>query len=439
LPDDEENYKLHTDRWNAPIILTTQVQLLESIFSAKGSDLRKLHNMAKSVIIFDEAQSIPVKCIHLFNGAMNFINRVCKSTILLCTATQPPFDDVDKKICFSKNPLLTEYIKAPERYVIENSLTPIGYTYPDLAKFVKEKHNNSTLVIVNTKDAAKLLCDELKDQQIPILHLSTNMCSIHRDAVILRLRRYLKSNKPVICISTQLIEAGVDISFECVIRDIAGLDSIYQAAGRCNRHGEYGDVKKVYVVNILGEKLSKLPDIKIGAEITQRLACENNGNINSASINTYYRYYFYERRRLMDYDVQDGSTTIYDLLSENIKGKNAYQNRKDKMGIAPLATRQAIRSAADEFFVIDKGRTEVIITCDRSEKLLQKFISTSKLDEKRKILRKLQKYSISLYQFQLDKLERNGAINKAYNGLTVLARGFYNDTFGVNVDWNHDI
>jgi len=269
--EDEIQYKLHTDRWDAPIILTTQVQFLESIFSARGSDLRKLHNMANSVIIFDEAQSIPVTSVHLFNGAINFLHSVCGSTVLMCTATQPLLDKVSRKLRFSNNPSLVQCGTLSKRTNIINATKPDGYTYPELATFVKNKHVQSTLVIVNTKAAAKTLYDELKPDNPGILHLSTNMCGAHRDEVLAELRLRLKAGVPVICVSTQLIEAGVDISLECVIRVIAGLDSIYQAAGRCNRHGEFGEVKNVYVVDIAEENLSKLPDIEEGAKITRWL------------------------------------------------------------------------------------------------------------------------------------------------------------------------
>ncbi|MCL2857112.1 MAG: hypothetical protein FWE19_05240 [Oscillospiraceae bacterium] len=186
-----------------------------------------------------------------------------------------------------------------------------------------EKHTSSTLVILNTKAAAKLLYEELKSSETPVLHLSTNMCGAHRDNVIEELHRRLKAKEPVICVSTQLIEAGVDISLECVIRDVAGLDSIYQAAGRCNRHGEFGEAKDVYVVNIAGENLDKLPDIKEGARITMRLFDEGR----SDDIDEYYRHYFHARRGVMDYPMNGG--TLYDLLSTNKKGKNAFISRKN--------------------------------------------------------------------------------------------------------------
>lgn len=427
LPDDESYYKLHTNRWDATIILTTQVRFLESIFSAKGSDLRKLHNIANSILIFDEAQSIPIKCIHLFNSAMNFINKVCKSTILLCTATQPPYEDAFRKLMFSDNSSLTDYIEAPKRYEIKNELRACGYTYPELADFVTKKQQNATLVILNTKKAVRLLYQELSKRNIYAMHLSNNMCSAHLHDKIEEMIKCLDEGKPVLCISSQLIEAGVDISFECVIRDLAGLDSIYQAAGRCNRHGK-SDSRNVYVIDIKDEDLSKLPDIRAGANITRRLFDENKSN----DINLYYKYYFYSQKNAMDYNIDGGS--IYDLLSGNEQGRRAYQKRKDKQGIEPPKIRSAIRSAADEFFVIDKGRMEVIVQYGESTELLERYQTAKDIAEKRKLLKQLGRYSISLYSYQLDELKTNCAIDdESYKGLKVLKNSFYDEIIGLNI------
>jgi CRISPR-associated endonuclease/helicase Cas3 len=431
--EDEKAYRLHTDRWDAPIVLTTQVQFLESVFSAKASNLRKLHNMARSVIIFDEAQSLPLKCVYLFNGAINFLHSVCSSTILLCTATQPLLDSVEYPALVSQDSSIADCGDAPKRYEIVDAMTKAGYSYAELAEFVLQKHESSTLTVVNTKAAAKALYVELKRGGTPALHLSTGMCPAHRDAVIDELRRRLKVGEPVICVSTQLIEAGVDISFECVVRDIAGLDSIYQAAGRCNRHGEFGGVKDVYVVNIAGEKLDKLPDIKIGAEKTMLLFAEK-----SLDINTYYKHYFHARKNQMDYPLKGGGS-VYDMLSGNLQGRNAYRSRKDKQGAKPPALVSAIRSAGDEFYVIDRGRTDVIVPYGEAEKLLAEFDSTEDFAEKRKLLRKLGRYSVSLYKYQLDALEKAHALHtRKEDGLTVLARGFYEGEFGVNLEGAHE-
>jgi len=433
LPDNPEYYKLQTNRWDAPIILTTQVQFLESLFSARGSDLRKLHNMANSVMIFDEAQSLPVKCVHLFNGAINFLNRVCGATVLLCTATQPLLDTVERKLRFSGSPSIAKVVPLAKRTSIVNAIRPEGYTCTQLATFVKEKHKSSTLVIVNTKAAAKSLYEELHDADVTLLHLSTNMCTAHRDDVLTSLRNMLdsKSKEPVICVSTQLIEAGVDISFECVIRDVAGLDSIYQAAGRCNRHGEFGETKDVYVINIPGENLSKLPDIKIGAEITKDLFDTGRKD----DITEYYRRYFYARRGMMDYPTLDGGT-IYDLLSANNQGFNAYKNRGNKKP-SPLM-RSAIRAAGEAFFVIDRGRKDVIVPYGEALTLIHKYSNAYDPAEKRKLLRQLQRYSVSLYRYQEEALKAAGALYQQ-DELTVLEKGdanapFYNLVRGVDLN-----
>lgn len=366
LPDNEEYYKLHTDRWDMPVILSTQVQFLESIFSAKGSDLRKLHHMVNSVIIFDEVQTLPIKCVHLFNSVLNFLNKACGSTILLCTATQPLLDKANYPVLLSDNSSIAICKSIPKRTEMINSLRPGGYTTESLADFIIEKHNKSTLVIVNTKKAAKALFNKLKLQNLNVLHLSTNMCPSHRDDVIDKLRNMLSDKTNVICVSTQLIEAGVDISFECVIRDLAGLDSIYQAAGRCNRHNEFREVKKVYVVNITNENLSRLKDIEIGADKTRMLFDDGNLNIDS-----YYEHYFHARRNEMDYNTKHGYT-LYDLLTTNQYGRNAYKNSSGNVP-APTVLTCAIKSAADEFYVIAPGQVEVLTDYGNSKDLLDKY------------------------------------------------------------------
>jgi CRISPR-associated endonuclease/helicase Cas3 len=443
LPDLKEYYKLQTDRWNGQIILTTQVQFLESIFSAKGSDLRKLHNMARSVLIFDEVQSLPLKCIYLFNSTLHFLNRVCQSTILLCTATQPLIDTVEINLEFSENPSLAKAGILPERTRIVNALEPGGYSYPELKNFVLKKHQNSTLVIVNTKAAAKELYIELKNEGVNVLHLSTNMCSAHREKVIEELRSNLpkKENgkytkgKPVICISTQLIEAGVNISTECVIRSLAGWDSILQAAGRCNRHGEFDEIKDVYVVNIRGEKLDKLPDIKNGAEVTWRLFEEGR-----TSINEYYNDYFHARiqRQKMDYPIKDSVHSVYGLLSNNKHGCLALTRRIDKQNTSQPSLRQAIRSASEAFYVIDRGRTEVVVPYGEAMKLLEIYLASDDIEKKRSLLKRLEKYSVSLYKYQMDALTKKGGVSShGYGNISVLTEGFYDENRGVDLEGQH--
>jgi len=439
--DAENRYKFQTSRWDSPIIITTMVQFLESAFSSRGSDLRKLHNMANSVIIFDEIQSLPIKCIHLFNGLGNFLKNICGSTLLLCSATQPLIDDanaVERPIELTQGDSIVQ-TAVPNRTKITNQTKPNGYSADELADFVAEKfERDSLLVIVNTKKVAKECYEEIRNrfsEDTNIVHLSTSMCKKHREEKFDLIKDCLgfdketnsyiaKNKKPVIVISTQLIEAGVDLSFKCVIRSLAGLDSINQAAGRCNRHGEYGEPMPVYVLNLSGENLEKMPEIQIGADVTVRVFNEG-GNMND-----FYKYYLHEQKEKMDYATSfDEKITIYELLSTNTMGSYSYKNEGNKV---PIKLPQAMRTAGDEFYTIDKGQVDVIVSHGEAEKLLESFDESTDIKEKIKILKQLGQYSVGLYAWQLEKLE--SVISGHETGILRLSETHYNDEYGVNFD-----
>src|SRR5690625_2778033 len=169
---------------------------------------------------------------------------------------------------------IDEVVEKFKRVKIVDKATHEDFNQKKLVDFIGDKIDTveNILIILNTKKTVKDLYDVLENEyiNIPIYHLSTSMCPNHRTDILNRVRGHLKANERVICISTQLIEAGVDISFECVIRSLAGLDSIAQAAGRCNRHGE-DNRREVYVIDHEEENLDKLNEIRIGKEITKNL------------------------------------------------------------------------------------------------------------------------------------------------------------------------
>jgi len=313
--------KLAASRWDKQIIITTMVQFMESVMSSRASNLRKFHNMSDSVIIFDEIQSLPIKCIHLFNETISFLSKICNSTILLCTATQPLLSKTERKnLLIESNPELASigglFENIKRTTVVPKTEMDIG----EFSDFIKMKsiENDNCLVIVNTKGVARDVFERLNDcDEFDMFHLSTSMCGVHRADVLGQIKDGLSNGKKIICVSTQLIEAGVDISFSCVIRAAAGLDSVAQAAGRCNRNGECDSPKNVYVVPLKNEKLDKLADIKCGKEITTRIIRDNKERnlLDSTIMEEYYKYYFYERKNLMDYRVDDGKT----LANVNIK------------------------------------------------------------------------------------------------------------------------
>lgn len=439
--EDAQVHKLLTSRWDSPIIITTMVQFLESIYSCRSSDLRKLHNMANAVFVFDEVQSLPVKCIHLFNEAINYLHYCAGSSILLCTATQPPLDETEKPMYLSKaNSLVPDmsdsFRKLKRTYVVDHT-TPGGYSTETLQLFVLKayRREGDCLVILNTKkDAANLYLafrnylESNPQRKIELYHLSTAMCPAHRLKTINEIKK--KKQKNVLCISTQLIEAGVDISFRCVIRAIAGLDSIAQAAGRCNRNGEDPNGKEVYIVNIADENLSMLPDIKCGADVTYRILEEKPDDLLSpAVILRYYKEYFYKQKQNMYYHVKDIGN-LYDLLSNNQKGFNAYLN---KGGRTPPVLHQAFQTAGELFSVIDQRTISVLVPFEEGENLAEVY-RNAKLNEKIKLLRKIGMYSVSLYRHQIDKLFEMNALYSIDDEILVLKSGYYDSKLGVIFD-----
>ncbi|NLN65195.1 MAG: CRISPR-associated helicase Cas3' [Clostridiaceae bacterium] len=437
IPEEDEKKaketQLLTNRWSAPIIITTLVQFLESLYSEKAGKLRKMHNMAKAVLIFDEVQSLPVKCVHLFNEAINFLSVFGGSTVLLCTATQPLLDKVVHPVKLSDVPELiqncNDEFEKLKRTRIVPSIISGGYSQSMLCEFILKKVETSgnCLVILNTKSDAAKTFTSLKEYinqnslSIELVHLSTRMCPAHRLEVINNMKKELGS-KHIICVSTQLIEAGVDISFGCVIRALAGLDSIAQAAGRCNRNGENPDGSDVYIVNLAEENLSKLPDIKQGSEVTRNILNESFVNLlSSKAMERYYEEYFYRRKTEMDYFVEE-SASLYDLLASNKKGLGAYLSSG---GETRPALVQAFQTAGEHFCVIQKNTTDVLVPYKYGAELIDKYHRAS-LKDKSRLLREMSRYSVALYSNEKKQLEYENALY-SIDDVLVLDKKYYDD------------
>jgi CRISPR-associated endonuclease/helicase Cas3 len=450
-----EDYKLLTERWDSPIIFTTMVQFLDTLFSGGTQSVRRLHNLANSIIIFDEIQSIPIKCINMFNSAINFLSNICNATIVLCTATQPLLSTTEMPLKLSEYseivPNIQEKFKQFKRVNLIDSRIIGGYSTVSLGNFVLHKMEclKSLLIILNTKNSSKELFNELKkindglpkEDKYLIFHLSTSMCPAHRMEVLNDIKSKL-GNGRVICISTQLIEAGVNISFECVIRSLAGFDSIAQAAGRCNRHGER-KCSDVYIVNVEGENVDKLVDIKEGQECTLRVLEEfkknpaefDNDLLSSKAMDRYYQYYFYNRRVEMNYTLNkpNDDKTMYDLLSSNIDGVNAFRGRNDAN--PNLILRQAFKTAGDKFEVIDQKTTGVIVPYGKGKEIITLINGECSLSELKMYLNRAQQYSVNLFDIDKRKLEDSrGIIELKNGGVLALRDGFYKEDIGVTFE-----
>ncbi len=238
--DELENYELRTDKWDTAIIATTLVQFLNTFFLGTMASVRRMHRLCHAVIIIDEVQAIPTKCVSLFNLAMNFISGIGHSSVVLCSATQPSLEHTKYPIIIdAKESMTGDYaddFRDFKRNQMISAVRQAGYTYVEAAEYciAKYKEEGSVLFIVNTKTAAFRIYQHIRDanlEDVQVVHISTNMCPQHRRKVIKCLKEKLADRLPVICVTTQLIEAGVDISFPCVIRSLAGLDNAAQAAG----------------------------------------------------------------------------------------------------------------------------------------------------------------------------------------------------------------
>lgn len=454
-PDKEtRRHNLLAENWDAPIVFTTQVQFLEALFGSGTRDARRMHQLANSVIILDEVQTIPVRITQMFTTATRFLTHDCGSTVVLCTATQPPFDKLEntyrklnitpEQHIIPDEPGLFRRLKRVEVY---DERKPGGLTNVEIADLAEKAlaEKGSVLVVVNTRSSTQLLYQEIKNRQLgaAISHLSTNMCAAHRKDKLDEIRTKLDFKEPVICVSTQLIEAGVDIDFGAVIRALAGLDSIAQSAGRCNRHGMREDGGSVWVVNPQEENLDRLEDIRVGCEQAQRVLDNfrvspddfGEGRIGLKAIEDYYSYYYRARNNQMAYPVSHDSTigrddNLFNLLSLNEGVVGDYTRNH---GTHPdILLRQSFKSAAGEFQVIDSLTRGVIVPYKEGIDVINDLCGAFMLEKLGKLLKRAQRYSVNLFDCQLGKLVQSGAIQEVQEGAGIyfINEQYYSEEFG---------
>lgn len=448
--------KMLTENWDAPVIYTTSVQLLESLFGAGTRGPRRMHQLANAVIIFDEIQTVPVNCVHLFNNAINFLIEHCGSTAVLCTATQPLLNQVDRDkgtLRFTEENEIMPNVKRLfddlKRVEVLNRRKPGGWPNKEIADLASEevKKSGSCLVIVNTKKSAQKLFQVcLKNIEVPIFHLSTNMCPSHRKDILEKIRGLLAPPvSPVICVSTQLIEAGVDIDFGAVIRFTAGLDSVAQAAGRCNRN-KLRDVGRVHVINSADESLDRLKGIRAGVDVTQRLLNEAttgewefDGNLlGSEAMERYFKYYFFSRRNEMSYPISAEAIgredTLLNLLSVNSAAVEEYKRSHHE---APnIYFRQSFMSAAKAFEVIDAPTRGIIVPYNKSgQDLINDLCSVVEVETQFKLLRLAQQYTVNVFPYLLRQLQEEGVVHKIQEDVDIFYLSdtrYYSQTFGLS-------
>ncbi|MCY9511328.1 CRISPR-associated helicase Cas3' [Paenibacillus larvae] len=453
----QQKLKLAKDNWDAPIIFTTMVQFL-NVFFAKGSrNIRRLHNLCESVLIFDEVQKIPTACVSLFNQALNFLKTYGRSSIVLCTATQPALNFVEQKLDIQANAemiaRIDHVIEAFKRVEIIDKATDETFDNAKLSEFVKTlvEEVGSVLIILNTKSAAKSLYKQLNEQvidgqgtEIPLYHLSTSMCASHRNHILQEVKEHLSKQEKVICISTQLIEAGVDISFDCVIRSLAGLDSIAQAAGRCNRHGK-DKIRKVYIIDHAEENLDRLKEIKVGKQLTKKMLVDLKHNpsvygghlLSRMAMERYFQEYYTKFESDLNYFIPGLGKSMMELLFSGRYETDSYyqsyaRNTNEKL---LLCIANSYGTAAEHFCVIDDHTTSVIVPYGEGKEVIAELNGSGTVDDLTQVLRKAQQFTVNLFEHEIQQLDRSGGLDSCMDGkVLVLREGAYNEEFGIDLE-----
>ena len=445
--------KLLCENWDAPVVYTTMVQFLESLFGAGTRGARRMHQLANAVLNFDEVQTLPIKCTHLFNNAINFLAEQCNSTVVLCTATQPLLHRVaaetgairlaaQHEIMPDRNKLFTDL----KRVNVLDQRKSGGWAVTEVAELALDElvRAGSCLVIVNTKRAAQAvfqLCRGQLDQDEGF-HLSTDMCPTHRKNELTKVRARLAEGLPTLCISTQLIEAGVDVDFGVVIRYLAGLDSIAQAAGRCNRNGR-PEPGIVHVINPRpeDERLTSLPDIAKGRDIAERVLDDfardperyADNIFGPDALDDFYRYYFFERKTEMDYSVSAKELGYNDTLASMLA-----ENWTEKHQKAPnRLLNQSFMAAAKAFKAIDAPTQGVVVPYgSEGADIIARLYAAYDVKLDVTLLRRAQQFTVNVFPHVLDRLKAAGAVREAKPETRILTLDprYYSPQFGLSTE-----
>lgn len=419
IKDEElcERIQLATENWDYPIIVTTNVQLFESLFSNKRSDCRKLHNIVKSVIILDEVQTLPLGFYKPIVHTLDTLQRVFGVSVLFTTASQPilsgRIEGTNPNASFDALPSVREII--PEEARLHEKLRRVelqfmeeANTYDEIAKELA-KHQR-VLCIVNTRRDAKELYDRLPKEGV-CLHLSRMMCPAHVSDTIGHIKEALKNqdNSPIRVIATQLIEAGVDIDFPVVFRQEAGLDSILQAAGRCNREGKQR-LCTTYVFSL--GKEHPLPPGFISQTNNARLGIGKQHDwFAPETMNSYFRQL---HCRIDSFDCV------------KVKGvKYSMQELLYKIDVE-------FEKAAEVFHLIDDQTRSVIVNWNGSRKYYQQLISQG---ASYSLMKKLSQYSVNIRERDFRMLQDIGAIEEPLENIYAITNpGFYKVETGLTIE-----
>ena len=294
VSDELKSMQLAAENWDKPVVVTTNVQFFESMFSNRSSKCRKLHNVANSVIVFDEVQMLPTEYLKTCIAVMEQLIRHYRSSVVLCTATQPALQELfPENITFKE---LCPRVEEQFAFFKRANIHDLGrISGGDLLKCLEKE--KSVLCIFNTKKTAQNMYRELRGEGV--YHLSTAMYPVHRKRILAEIRKRLTDKKRCIVLSTSLVEAGVDLDFQTVYRQLAGADSVIQAAGRCNREGKRSqDESNAYIFQL--QEREFMPGQRQQMEVTEGLLIDGKSLEQLETIQKYFKELFYLRRESLD-------------------------------------------------------------------------------------------------------------------------------------------
>ena len=424
-----ERTRLLAENWDAPIIVTTNVQFFESLFSHKVSRSRKVHSIANSVVVFDEVQMFPTEFLHPMLRLLEDLRWIYGTQLLFCSATLPPFDK-DHSSTFKKvndfhqlsdaiQPIVPEdpeLFKVFDRVVYH--LEEKKYTAKELTEELAQ-HDSALCIVNSRRDASQLylaLLEEGKEAQ-DVIHLSRNMCSAHLKERIAEVRQRLKAGLPTLVISTQLIEAGVDIDLPIVYRAMSGLDSIVQAGGRCNREGKRPAPGEVYVFS-LSDGGKALGAIAQGQNATRFLLDNDKEHTRPSMplelIEAYYDRYY---ASIESFDTKDIVESLYDE-------EEAKHWRFD------------FQQASEDFQLIDNVDRDLFVPYGRGKELLE-GLEKHTLYLNHRTMRELQQYHVAISKWRYEELEEARLLSEIIvdretgKRILVLAPQGYDEALGV--------
>lgn len=379
-----DGHELAAENWDSPIIVTTAVQFFESLFASKPSQCRKLHSIANSVIIFDEAQMLPLNYLRPCIAAIVELVQHYGATAVLCTATQPSLGPLIHE--FADKMVLREICRdaeAMQEFFRRVSFSWEGkYSCAEIAQLLSKARQ--TLCIVNTRKRAGEIYDLLEDNGR--FHLSTLMTPADRKKALAEIRKRLKEGKECRVVSTSLIEAGVDVDFPEVWREEAGLDSILQAAGRCNREGRrMAEESIVHVFRADSEPLHTIEQHIAAMRNAVRMHAQPD---TAPAIDEYFSFLYL------------------------IRG-----NALDMKGILPQACKMEFRSVSEQFRLIDSDTVTVFIPTEDNAGLIDELRSGQ---INRNSMRRLSQYGVNIYRQHFNALYSAGMLEEC-SGLYLLS------------------